>query len=119
MAKKEMWQKILEIEEVQSNEELKAFVEKEIETIDKRLEKARERKSAKDDELMTEIYKALNTEDFTTIDAIVAAIGKEDVTPAKVTSRLSRLVKEGKVEKETVSSGDEVKRKVKGYRIVE
>ena len=37
MAKKEMWQKILEIEEVQSNEELKAFVEKEIETIDKRL----------------------------------------------------------------------------------
>ena len=104
-----------------SNEELVAFAENEIALLDKKAVKAKERaatKKADGDELAEAVYATLG-EEFEAIADIAARIEGEDVTVAKVTYRLTQLVKAGKAESTelTIPGGEGVKaRKVKGYR---
>lgn len=108
---------------VVTNEALLAFAENEIEQLDKKAAKAKERAAAKKaeaDELMIKV-KAVLTNEFRTLPEITADIEDEEVSVAKVQYRLSQLVKAGEAEKTdiTVEGEDGKKRKVKGYKISE
>ena len=94
------------------------FLDAQIVAIDTKAEKAKVRnaeKKANGDELR-DVVQAILTEEYQTIDAIVAQIEGEDVTKAKVTARLTSLVKNGLAEKEDVK--DEEGRKLKAYKLV-
>lgn len=98
--------------------ELIDFLDAQIVAIDTKAEKAKARnaeKKANGDELR-DVVQAILTEEYQTIDAIVAQIEGEDVTKAKVTARLTSLVKNGLAEKEDVK--DEEGRKLKAYKLV-
>jgi hypothetical protein len=92
------------------------FIDAQVELLAKKAEKAKERaatKKVEGDELR-EVVKAVLTEDFQAIDEIVAQIDGEDITKAKVTARLTQLVKAELAEKEQIKVGD---RKVMAYRL--
>ena len=103
---------------------LKAFAENEIALLDKKAVKAKERaaqKRAEGDELTDAVRAAMSTENFEPIADIAARIEGEDVTVAKVTYRLTQLVKNGEAEKQelTISGGEGQKaRKVQGYKLI-
>lgn len=97
---------------------IKEFAENEIELLNKKAAKAKERgakKKEENDELTDAVYAVL-TDDFMTIADVAAAIEGEDVTASKVTYRLNKLVAAGLAEKADIKVGDEKKRTVKGYR---
>lgn len=98
-------------------DELVDFIDKQVEAIEKRKVAAAaraEKKKAEADALTDEIF-ALMTEEFMTTDEIVDALDNEDVTRNKVTARLAKLIKEGKVVKETIKI--DKKRKM-AYKLV-
>lgn len=103
-------------------EMLTAFVENEIDLLEKKAAKAKEtagKKKAEADELTIAVQAALNDE-FQTIAEVTDAVEGEDVTTAKVAYRLNALVKAGIAEKaeKTVAGGEGVKsRKVQSYRL--
>ena len=106
------------IEMTTEQAELIDFLDAQITAIDTKAEKAKARsaeKKANGDELR-DVVQTILTEDYQTIDAIVAQIEGEDVTKAKVTARLTSLVKNGIAEKEDVK--DDEGRKLKAYRLV-
>ena len=111
-------------EVVVTAEALAAFAENEIALLDKKAIKAKERaatKRAEGDELTGAVRAAMSTEDFEPIADIAARIEGEDVTVAKVTYRLTQLVKNGEAEKSelTIPGGEGVKaRKVQGYKLI-
>lgn len=116
--KKDNYNDLLAIPEIAGNEELVTFIKGEIELLDKRAEKAKQ-KAEEDkknpDELKVKITEVLNDTDFTTVGDIVTLIGVEDVTPAKVVARLSQLVKDQVVVKEEIKGE---KGKVMGYKLI-
>lgn len=94
------------------------FLDKQIALIDAKAEKAKARnaeKKANGDELR-DVVQSVLTNDFQTIDAIVAQIEGEEVTKAKVTARLTSLVNNGIAEKTDVK--DDEGRKLKAYKLV-
>ena len=94
------------------------FLDKQIALIDAKAEKAKARnaeKKANGDELR-EVVQSVLTEDFQTIDSIVAQIEGEEITKAKVTARLTSLVNNGIAEKTDVK--DDEGRKLKAYKLV-
>lgn len=98
-----------------------AFCDKEIETLDARAEKAKERaaiKRAEGDELLEIVYNAL-TDEFETRDAITERIGDENISVAKVTYRLTSLVKAGRAVKDetNVTGADGKNRRVSVYKL--
>lgn len=98
--------------------ELIEFIDKQIALIDSKAEKARARAAEKKengDELRAVVEQVL-TNEYQTIDAIVAQIEGEEITKAKVTARLTALVKAGIAEKDDVK--DDEGRKLKAYRLV-
>jgi hypothetical protein len=98
--------------------ELLEFLDKQIALIDSKAEKAKARnaeKKANGDELR-EVVQSVLTEDFQTIDSIVAQIEGEEITKAKVTARLTSLVNNGIAEKTDVK--DDEGRKLKAYKLV-
>lgn len=98
--------------------EIKTFAEKEIDNLDKRAAKAKERaaaKKAETDTLKETVFATLNSETFLTIKDIVAAINDEEVTNGKVASRLTALRNENRVESEDIKVNKSV---VKGYRVI-
>ena len=101
-----------------SPDALKAFAENEIEQLDKKALKAKERAAAKRAEAdeLTDKVKAVLTEEYKTIAEIVIELDDEEVTAGKVTSRLTKLVNAGEAEKTDVKAD---KRTVKGYRLQE
>ena len=105
-------------------EALAAFAENEISLLDKKAVKAKERaaqKRAEGDELTDAVRAAMSTETFEPIAEIAARIEGEDVTVAKVTYRLTQLVKNGEAEKQelTIPGGEGQKsRKVQGYKLI-
>lgn len=116
VTKKDRFNELLAIEAVAANEALVEFINKEIAAIDAKAAKAKERaaeKKADGDALRETVFGVLTT-DAQPIDDIVAAIADEDVTKAKVTARLTQLVKAEKAVKEEVKVGD---RKVMAYRL--
>ena len=98
-----------------------AFATKEIEQLDKKAVKAKERAAAKraeGDALMDEVLAVL-TNEFQTAAEVAAQIEDEDATVAKVSYRLGALVKDGKAAKVDIKVDRECKRAVlKGYRLV-
>lgn len=98
--------------------ELIEFIDKQIALIDSKAEKAKARnaeKKANGDELR-EVVQSVLTDEFQTIDAIVAQIEGEEITKAKVTARLTALVSNGIAEKTDVK--DDEGRKLKAYKLV-
>lgn len=92
-----------------TDEQLKVFAAHEIELLDKKAAKAKESaaKRKKEDPLYDIVKYALG-EDFKTIADItedIVASGYEDVTVAKVTYRLNKLVEAGDAEKTPVKVG--------------
>jgi hypothetical protein len=73
-----------------------------------------EKAKAEGDELRDKIEGVL-TEDLQTIPQIVAQLDVEDITPAKVTARLTQLIKAGKAHKDKVKTSDS--RKINGYAL--
>ena len=100
------------------------FCANEIALLDKKAAKAKERaatKRAEGDELTDAVRAVMSTENFEPIAEIAARIEGEDVTVAKVTYRLTQLVKNGEAEKSelTIPGGEGVKaRKVQGYKLI-
>lgn len=97
------------------------FIDRQVALLDKRAAASKERaakKRAASDELTELIYTMIfEAEDFITADDIVEKIGDEEVTKNKVTARVSKLIKAGRVAKEQVKLEDGKKRMA--YRIAE
>ena len=107
---------IIEGSDAQNKEELMEFIQKQVEALDKKADKAKERaaeKKAAGDELRTKVQSVL-TEELQTIDEIVDAIDEEGVTRNKVVARLTQLVAAGIAIKDKVDSGS---KKVMGYKL--
>lgn len=117
VTKKEMFTEIKAVLEiVEGSEELVAFVEKQIEALDNEAAKAKERKAKKvAEDTLKDTVASLLTDEFQTAEAIVDAIGDEEVSKAKVVNRLSKLIADGVAVKEQTKVGD---RKVVCYKLV-
>ena len=84
-----------------SSEDIKAYALNEIELLDKRAVKAKERaasKKAEADELLEAVYEAMS-EDFEPIADVFARIEGEDLSAAKVGAKMRKLVEAGRAEK--------------------
>ena len=119
MTKKEMFEKIMTA--MATDVEVVEFCEKEIAALDKKAAKAKEtaaKKRAESDELM-EIVKSLLTDEFQTLGDIAAQIEGEDITVAKVTARMTKLVKAEIAVKEEISveGADGKKHKKMAYKL--
>lgn len=80
------------------------FIDKQIEALDKRKAAAAaraEKKKAESDALTDAIYELIGDK-LVTVDEITVAFDDEEVTRAKVTARLGKLVNAGLIEKESV-----------------
>ena len=87
------------------NADIVAFCDKEIAVIDHKADKARERaaiKAQEPDTLMDAVLGVLTDEPMTVGD-ILGVVGIEGATAGKVANRASRLVKDGKAVKTTVT----------------
>ena len=96
--------------------ELVAFLNKKVDQIDAKAAKAKEKAAeakVKGDELR-DIVASLLTDEVQTIDAILAQVDFPEVTKAKVTARLTQLVKAGVAAKETVAVDS---RKLTAYKL--
>ena len=119
---KAMWfeeiKAVVEASDYERKDEAAEFIDKQLELIASKAEKARERAAktkAEGDELR-EAVRAVLTDEFQTIDDIVAQVAEEGVTKAKVTARLTQLVKAEMAEKDQIKADDG--RKVMAYRLV-
>lgn len=94
--------------DVDNKEELEAFIDRQIEIIDNKAEKAKERaaeKKAEGDELRAAI-KSVLTEDYQSADDILAQLEGEDLSKAKIIARLTQLVNNGDAEKAQAKTED-------------
>ena len=105
-------------------EALATFAKNEIDLLDKKAAKAKERaaaKKAEQDEL-GEIVKSLLTDEWQTVNDIFAQIEGEDVSPSKITARMTKLINAGFAIKEQVSvpgvDGGKATKKM-GYRLAQ
>lgn len=104
-------------------DEIVAFAENEIALLDKKAAKAKEtaaKKKTEADALTDVIAQALG-EDFEPIADIAARIEGDDVTVAKVTYRLNKLVELGLAEKQAIKvpgSDGKKSRTIQGYKAV-
>lgn len=104
----EMLKTTVEGIEVENKEDLLTFIDRELELIENKSVKAKERaaeKKAEGDELRAAV-KAILTIENQTIDEIFGQIEGEDLTRAKIVARLTQLVKTGEAKKEEVKSED-------------
>ena len=114
----EMLKEIVLNANVEGATELVEFIDKQVSLIDSKAEKAKTRnaeKKANGDELRKVVQNVL-TNKFQTIDAIVSQIEGEEITKAKITARLTSLVKNGIAAKTDVN--DDKGRKLKAYKLV-
>ena len=103
--KKQMFEEVIAMAKAEDRVDIIEFAEKEIAALDKKAAKAKEtaaKKRAESDELM-EVVKSVLTDEFQTLPDILTQIEGEDISGAKVTARLTKLVKAGEVVKEEVS----------------
>ena len=118
MTKKEMFGLLLgllESAEIAERDELKNFVAHEIEMIENKAEKAKTYKRKKaQDVLKEQIHTKLDVFEFRTIHDIVSDFNDADITAAKVSARLTSLVKEGLAIKEEIKIEN---RKLMGYKL--
>ena len=122
VTKKENYEMLLEIVE-NSNSEIKAelveFITKQINSIDAKAAKAKEKaaeKRVEGDELRAAV-KSVLTEELQTAETILSQIEGEELTKAKIVARLTQLVKNGEASKEEVKT--EEGKKVMAYKLAE
>lgn len=99
--------------------ELIKFIDKQIEAIETKAEKAKEKaaeKKANGDELR-EVVQSVLTDEYQTIDTIVSQIEGEDITKAKITARLTSLVKAGLATKSDLRN-EETGKTQKAYKLI-
>lgn len=97
----------------ENEEMLTEFLDAQIQSTIKRAasaKKSRAKKQAEGDELRAKVQAVL-TDELQTITQIVNAIGDEEVTPAKVTARLTQLVKA------EIATKEKTEKKVMGYKL--
>lgn len=101
----ELREMVLEVvQDQEQQDELVEFIDKQIETLEKRKVAAAaraEKKREESDELTEAIFAQIG-EDLITVDEIVVALDSEEVTRNKVTARLGKLVKAGRIAKEYI-----------------
>lgn len=119
MTKKEMFGLLLEVldtVDVAEKEDLQEFVAHEIDLITKKAEKSKGYTRKKEvDTLKADVAASLSDEYRITADIVEdLLVDYPDVTSAKVTARLTALVKEGVAVKESIKVGS---RKLMGYKI--
>ena len=105
-----------------NSDDFVAFATKEIEQLDKKAVKAKERAAAKraEGDALTEAVLGVLTADLQTAAEVAAQIEDEEATVAKVSYRLGALVKDGKAVKEDVKvDRDGKKATLKGYKLAE
>ena len=92
------------VEDQAQQDELVEFIDKQIETLEKRKVAATERAKKKkaESDAMTDAILAQIGNELITVDEIVIALDSEEVTRNKVTARLGKLVKAGTIVKEAV-----------------
>ena len=92
------------VEDQAQRDELVEFIDKQIETLEKRKVAAAERAEKKkaESDAMTDAILAQIGNELITVDEIVIALDSEEVTRNKVTARLGKLVKAGTIVKEAV-----------------
>ena len=97
-------------------DEILEFVEKQVAALDSKNAKAKARaaeKRAEGDELRG-ILAGMLTDEPKTVNDILAEVGDENLTPAKVVARMTQLVKAGQAAKETIKVEG---RKLVGYTV--
>ena len=120
VTKKDWYAQIRAVVEASDNEQkegILGFIDHEVELLEAKAAKAAERaasKKADGDELRNAVQAVL-TDELQTIDAITAQIEGENITKAKVTARLTQLVKAGVATKDMVKTEDS--RKVTAYKL--
>lgn len=120
VTKKDWYAQIRAVVEASDNEQkegILGFIDHEVELLEAKAAKAAERaasKKADGDELRNAVQAVL-TDELQTIDAITAQIEGEDITKAKVTARLTQLVKAGVATKDMIKTEDS--RKVTAYKL--
>ena len=92
------------VEDQAQQDELLEFIDKQIETLERRKVAAAERAEKKkaESDAMTDAILAQIGDELITVDEIVVALDSEEVTRNKVTARLGKLVKAGTIVKEAV-----------------
>lgn len=103
-----MLKDIILTSDVDNKEELEAFIDRQVEIIDNKAEKAKKRaaeKKAEGDELRAAI-KSVLTEDYQSADDILAQLEGEDLSKAKIIARLTQLVNNGDAEKAQAKAED-------------
>lgn len=92
------------VEDQAQQDELIEFIDKQIETLEKRKVAAAERAEKKkaESDAMTDAILAQIGDELITVDEIVIALNSEEVTRNRVTARLGKLVKAGTIVKEAV-----------------
>lgn len=114
-------------EEGVTYESLHEFIDHELELLDNKAVAAAKRAATKrqaGDELREKVYSVLSTDEFMTINQIVAALGDPDISPQMVTARLTQLASPevGRVEKNTMTlvatTEGGKSRKVSAYRAI-
>ena len=108
----EALKEIVEKSNVENAEMLVEFINKQIEMIDNKSAKAKEKAAEKRAEI-----KSVLTNEYQTVDAITAQIEGEDITKAKVVARLTQLVNNGEAVKEQGKSEDN--KKVMTYKFAD
>jgi len=120
MTKKDWFEVIKGIVEASDNENAAGaveFIDKQMELLAAKAEKAKERaaKTKAEGDEMRAAVQAVLTEELQTIDEITAQVEGEEITKAKVTARLTQLVKAEVATKDTVKTEDG--RKVTAYKL--
>lgn len=113
-----MLTEIVEATEVEMKEDLLAFIDKEVSLIDAKAEKAKARAAEKkaEGDALRDAVQAVLTEEYQTINDIASQVEGEEITKAKITARLTSLVKNGLAEKADVKTEDG--KTVKAYKLV-
>lgn len=105
--------------DVQNGEQLLAFINHELELLDKKntaSAKSAKRKDKAKDELAVSVFSALTAEPQTVVE-ILEKISDEGATPSKLSYRLSKMVEAGTAVREMVKDS-ETQRRVTAYRLV-
>ena len=113
-----MLTEIVEATEVEMKEDLLAFIDKEVSLIDAKAGKAKARAAEKkaEGDALRDAVQAVLTEEYQTINDIASQVEGEEITKAKITARLTSLVKNGLAEKADVKTEDG--KTVKAYKLV-
>jgi hypothetical protein len=99
-------------------DEVLAFIDKQVEQIDKKAASAKAKAAEKkvEGDALRDAVAAVLTDEYQTIDAITTQVEVEDVTKSKVTARLTQLVAAEIAEKAQVKE-EGTNRKIMAYRI--